>query len=601
MAEETPQQRLARLRRIQELRAKAGIPFESVPKPEKPSFWNKALGALEVPLSFGADVVSGIPNMAVGGLAAAGDAALRTASGYGNPLERSAELVEKGTGNIGAKIPTFTPTTESGQQMRGYVDSVLNWVFEKPELLAKFAQDKATELSMKESEITGEPYKRPGALAPTAIQMLPDIVGAAVGMGGTKAVLAKRASDVAGVRRQAIGSGFDLAADAATQAQQLTNRGNLLAGTGMEGIEAIPGQVSKARKTESQRIAEIFREGREGGATVPTSTIGKIGDKARETLKGITYSDLPTVANALEKIDALKLPASGNLTEIMGRRGAAQTAINDIMELRKSINADLPSDIASREYSALSKVKRELDGYLQEAFESDMINGSPASLKRWKEGFKEWNEFKTLFDDDRTIRKMWQEDLNAEQVKRLIFNKNAVNPGADSGTLVKSMKQILGPDHPSIEILQMTVLDDLMLPLTQRTPNYRKFSEGWDKFKRDNGTLIGELYPDPVIKEMDSLADFSSSTAKDLASAAKKAEARTDMVGRVLSVYTVGNELAKSALKIAFGKKLTSALLEPNRENVVISRVLGYNPRKPLIPTSPLQTLSALETARGEE
>jgi len=587
VAEESPQERLTRLRRVNELRSKAGIsPGLSAPAPQRESLLKRVAGAAEVPLSFAADTVSGIPNMAIGGARAMGDAALRTASGYGKPTERSRELVE------GSRIvPTYTPKTETGKKMRGYLDKALGWVFEKPQQLANYVQDRQTQSAMARAEETGEPYKAPSALLPTAIQVAPDVAATALGMRGMRT---NRGADVAQARNTAQSMGLDLNAAPEAQIKQLADQGGRVAGTGMEGLGNIPGQVAQARRTRAQRISDIFQQGKEGGATLPSRQTTNLVARVNSSLSGTTYSDLPTVQNALAKINALPERTNTNLSELMGQRNTAQTTINELMQLRMDINKDLPTDVTGREYRALSSVKKDIDGFLQEAFDKDMINGSPQALKRWKEGLSQWSDFKTLFDDDNTIRTIWQQKLTPEQVKRLILNKNAVGAKANSGSLVKSLNEILGPDSEGLQSLRMTVLDDIVRPITKRDADLNGFVENWDKFKKDNPTLASELFPPDMIKQMDDFAGFARGVDATLPADVQKRVT----IPRVLSVYALGSGLARKALSVATGQRITRAIMDPDRETVILSRMLGYNPRASIIPTDPMKTLSSMETAR---
>lgn len=595
---ESPQERLIRLRRIAELRSGVSAPenrssiasdvLTAGPKTaEDFTMGERALGAIEATLGLGSEVLAGIPNLTFGGAMAMGDAALRQASGFGDATGRSAEIVEES-----AFVPTYEPSTEAGKQTLQSASALISWPFEQVEKLANTIQDKQIEIARRKSEDSGEEFIPPSAGLPTGVLVLPDIIAALTGVEGAR--LVGRGADVKRVKDQANELGIDLDAPYETQVDQVAAAGEKGAGTGSEGILDIPEGVRTQRTAERERIGGIFAEGREGAAQLPSSEVLQLGSRMEDRLKNMTTSDLPTVARVLKDAKALPLPDTwGDLFN----KSWSETPLNDIMELRMSINKDLPSDVTSREYKALSDMKGETDAFLQEAFDQDMLNGSPQALERWREGFSEWSEFKDLFDDDRTMRKIWQDELNAEQVKRLIFNKNAVNAGANAGSLVGDLKKILGADSTQINTLRMTVLEDLMRPITRRDTDLNGFARQWDDFKKNNGTLVKELFPEELTKEMDSMADFAYAIDKTMPIEAQKGLS----LPRVISVFTLGHQLARAAAKRAFGEKIAAKVLDPSRENILMSEILGYNPRASVIPRSSNYGVAAVEAFREEE
>lgn len=595
---ENPKARLERLRRLSELRKKMSTRSPEVMTVDGPpasgefSIPEKLLGSMDAALSLGSEVIAGIPNLTIGGLAAIGDVILRESSGYGNATEDSQQIVEDWS-----MVPSYSPRTESGQRTTENVGKLLNIPFEWLGDKARTFQGMQTQLAAAESQRTGEEYQPPSALIPTAITMAPDIVGALIPFSPGR--MASRGRDVARIERQASESNIDLGAPYEQQIEQLAAEGKATSGTGMEGIGDIQALVRKERTTERQRIGEIFTEGKEGAATIPSSESLQLGSRLEDSVAGMTTSDFASVNRVIRDAKALPLPEKWS---DLFNKSWNETPLNDVMELRMTINADLPSDRLSPEYKALSSQRVEIDSFLQDAFDRDMINGSPASLERWREGFSEWGDFKDLFDDNNTIRKIWQDDLTPEQVKRLIFNKNAVNPGADAGTIIQKLQTIL-EDTPAgrqtLNTLRLTMLEDLMRPLTGRTPNPKKFAQQWDDFKSDNPSLIdgdGALFNKELLAEIDDFADISFAIGKTA-----PIKIQEISLARIASVFTLGNQLARSAARVAFGKKVAAALFDPSRKNVVMSEILGYNPRSAMIPARSVERVAGVETIREEE
>ena len=162
---------------------------------------------------------------------------------------------------------------------------------------------------------------------------------------------------------------------------------------------------------------------------------------------------------------------------------------------------------------------------------------------------------------------------------------------------MRDLKTILGEDSPEINTLRMTVLEDLMVPLTQRDPNLSQFTRGWDNFRRNNRTLVQELFPAELVSELDNFADFT----KAIDNTAPVNMKRELSLPRIISVFTVGHSLARGAARRAFGERIASALLDPSREAVVMSEVLGYNPRSPLISPESIQRVAEIEALREDD
>jgi len=176
------------------------------------------------------------------------------------------------------------------------------------------------------------------------------------------------------------------------------------------------------------------------------------------------------------------------------------------------------------------------------------------------------------------------------------LNRNAVGAKANSGSLVRSLNEILGPDSDGIQSLRMTVLDDIVRPITRRDADLNGFVENWDKFKKDNPTLLTELFSPEMVTQMDDFANFAKGVDATLPIDVQKRVT----IPRVLSVYALGSGLARKALTVATGQRITRAIMDPDRETVILSRMLGYNPRDSIIPADPLRIMSGIETAREE-
>ena len=544
--------------------------------------YEQMMGVLDSTLALGTEFISAMPSMSVGGLMAIGDAALRKTSGFGNSLGQSGEIAEAGLENIGIpNIPTYSPSTPAGEVHSQFVGDVLQWPMEKLETVSKKYQDWKIENSDNPAE------ENAGAGGATAIMMLPDLLGVATGIPFKRI---SNAQKIRRIRKQAEELGLDPGAPFDQQLRQASDAAEAQRAD-TTAIQDMGPDVAEARRVRRAEISALFEEAKALGATMPQAETAGLFRTMENSVSDMTTSDLPTVQRILDTAE-----------EIATRPGTKfdpsglETTINELMDLRMSINADLPSDPFSREYRALTKTRRALDNYMQAVFDADMINGSPQAMTKWREGFDQWGEFKDLFDNDRSMVKIWQDSLNPDQVKRLIVNKNAVNANAHAGDLVKDLKSVLGEDHPSIAALQASVMDDIMDPLFKRDTNLKGFEENWRKFKKDNPILKEELFSPDMIAEMDDFAAMAYGIADNMPLAARKEFA----VARVVSVLAFGHSMARAAARRLGAERLINYMAAPGREGKVISSALDLGTTTAIFPNT-ITELSAIETMRPDD
>lgn len=589
--------RLEKLRRLKALRSRdpnvtlTRDNLLSTPPRTEETVGDQLLGAAEAVTALGTGMVAGAVSDTYGGLKAIGDIGLRKMAGYDEPSP-SREIIE------GAHISGTTPRTESGKRMLNYIAAPFQALDRATTSAANATQD---------ALIHGNEYTRqPGqpdvlgpqglALLPTAVKMVPDLVATAAGMRLPRSPL-QRLADVGKVERQARRFGVDLEAPNETQITQLQGAADRMepASVPSENMETITDAVRRERANESTRIGNIFTEAEQGGAQVPSRSAGSLQDRLQQATGRFITDDMKSVQSLLNESAGFGEAAKRSISEVMGARNSATVPVNDIFSFRAKINSNLPSDIHSPEYNALSNMRREVDGFLSETLTNDLVSGNPAAIQKWQEAIGEWSDFKTVFDENKVIRKLQDENATAEQVKNLIFGLNIIRAPRQAGNVVSGLKSILGEDSPEFKTLKSSALSDLLLPVIDAEPDFAKFVKNYDAFKRNNPTLANELFDADTRAELQGLRDFANAIEK---TTPLDARIRRAGFGRTAAVLARGNGLARNALQLSFLTRAFNALrpgAASTTKNRMLAEVLGYDPRASLFTTEPIQNVAAFE------
>ncbi len=595
-----PRTRLDKLRRLKELRSKAPqvnltrevslAPNSARREPE--TVVDQLVGATEAVGALATGAVGGIISAPIAGGVAAADIALRNAAGFDEPSP-SREIVENYT------VPGYQPTTQAGIRMLNFASAPFQALDRGATAVGNLVQDAAIH-GNEYTRVEGEPdVLGPVGIAalPTAIKMIPDFIATRAGVKGMPRTPLQRLSDVRRVEGQARNFGVDLEAPNEAQIGQLQGAADRMEPSSVpsEGMDTITDAVRRERANESTRIGNIFTEAEQGGAQVPSRTAGTLQDRLQTATGRFITGDMKSVQSLLEESAGFGEGAKRSISEVMGIRNSATVPVNDIFNFRAKINSNLPSDIHSPEYNALSNMRREVDGFLNETLTNDLVSGNPAAVQKWQEAIGEWSDFKTVFDENKIIRKLQDENATAEQVKNLVFGLNIVRAPRQAGMVIKGLKGILGEDSPEFQTLKSSALSDLLLPMIDAEPDFAKFVKNYDAFQRNNPTLANELFDEATRTELQGLRDFAGAIDKTTPIDARLKNAG---FGRTAAVITAGHRLAQGALRVSLLTRAFNAIKPGagvDRKNKMLTEILGYNPRASLFTTKPIQNVATLE------
>lgn len=311
-------------------------------------------------------------------------------------------------------------------------------------------------------------------------------------------------------------------------------------------------------------------------------------DSAYEMARGTTASIhssnmdelLGRISNKLDTYDIESMPTvQSRLKDFRGELELGdQISLSRIDDIRKRINNNMPQR-GTPEAKALGDMKRELDSFMDDMFNRDMISGDPEALAAWKNARRESQKYKERFKDMKVIRDLVHMDATPEMVRNWLFNANSVGAKKEAALVVKKLKDILGKDHPQFDAIRAEYMFDIASPLLEAKPNLRMFVKKYDQSVRNNMSLIREL-------DMEAANDLQ--TLRRIAGAVEKTGVAPQFaidIDHALSGLLFGHGIHRGGMKIKLSRKLLGRLRSAtdDQRRVLLREMLGYDPNQPLM------------------
>lgn len=428
-----------------------------------------------------------------------------------------------------------------------------------------------------------------GAAAETAVNFLPGTFG----FRGVRPALAERAAArraIGAIERGAAEQGVDINAPGAVQREQLAEAASRQTG----------GQASRGEPFPDIREGIIERKAAEKGevdrlyAEARSTKAGLRGDGARELSgrvkaaiaeKEFDVETMPILNRRLAEIDRLeKLPAGSAIK------------LSAIDAYRRRLRQNRAPATDGSQNLALDTIRRTLDGFMDEAFDADMIRGDPAAIKKWKDARSASSAYQSRFNGDKFIRDMVNIEATPEQMRQWVFGASAVGAKPQAALAVRRIGDIVGKDSPHFAALRQDALFDVMEPLLRKDPSLREFSSNYDRLVRKNPSLVQELFPE------------SGKGLRDLRVIAEAIEKRAPDkkildLNRMGAVALFGHGISRAAMKVSIATQAFARLRSAgstNEKRRILGEVVGYDPDAPLIPKRALLYGSAGPVITGE-
>jgi hypothetical protein len=485
---------------------------------------------------------------------------------------------------------SYTPRTAEGQRVLGMATAPFRMFDEATSSVAGKVADLPT----------ARLYPRASGALAAAIKTAPDIGMTLAGLRGMRNPIQRRA-DIRGVEQRASNLGIDIGGTTREQGEGLASyaEGLDIKSMPQEDMDRLPAALARARKLESRRIGAKFDEAEAIGAQVPSRTAASLSDNLKNSVSGFAVDAMPSVQKLLKEAESFGLPAQQSIAEVLGVRNAAKIPVNSIFEFREKINQNLPSDLKSPEYAALSRMKRDVDQYLNDTLTNDLVSGNPEAITKWQAAIKDWADFRTTFDSNRVVSKLQEEGATAEQVQALIFGLGKTKAPRQAAQVIGTLEKILGRDSPEFKSIQAGLMTKLVDPLIAGEPDLAKFSKDYDAFVKNNKTLVDTIFNPDQRQALDEMDTFAKAIKKTSSLGEEQMKTISLVWQNIAARFWVGHAIAQGAAKVSLVTKALEAITPKtgaSRKNAVMAEILGYDPSKSIFQnTNPTKTVGTYE------
>lgn len=428
-----------------------------------------------------------------------------------------------------------------------------------------------------------------GAAAETAVNFLPG----AFGFRGVRPALAERAAArraIGDIERSAAEQGIDINAPGALQREQIAEAASRQTGGQASRGEPFPGireGIIERKAAEKGEVDRLYTDARGTKA-------GLRGDGARE------LSGRVKAAIAEKEFDVETMPILNRRLDEIGRLeklpAGSAIKLSAIDAYRRRLGQNRAPATDGSQNLALDTIKRTLDGFMDEAFDADMIRGDPAAIQKWKDARAASSAYQARFKGDKFIRDMAKIEATPEQMRQWVFGASAVGAKPQAALAVRSIGDIVGKDSPQFAALRQDALFDVMEPLLRKEPSLQQFARNYDRLVRNNPSLVKELFPE------------SGKGLRDLRVVAEAVEKRAPDnkmldLNRMGAVALFGHGISRAAMKVSLATQAFARLRSAgstSEKRRILGEVVGYDTAAPLIPKRALLYGSAVPVITGE-
>jgi hypothetical protein len=333
-------------------------------------------------------------------------------------------------------------------------------------------------------------------------------------------------------------------------------------------------QAEEVARANKRRIEGIARAKE---ATVQSGGVADFAKGARQNLEAefeIAGKDFKVLNERLNELDNLaksgrapaspiELPPGVRLVapERVSLRGV-QTIHDRITKslINRKRNKNTPHVLD--ENAALADLQKQMDEWLDQSFNNDLIHGDVDALAKWREAGEVRTDYFRKFHEDRTIMRFLNNENTPGEVHRWLLGANAVNAKPQAVRVIRRMKEILGDDSREIRSLKQEVTYDLAKPLLQDHPNFESFVRRVDDFFNNKKDLINELdFNTNDIKDLRNFAATALKTGQPL-----NALHKIDFVKNMARLLW-GHGIAKAGVRVNLGTAILSLLGRKGKMN----------------------------------
>jgi hypothetical protein len=290
-----------------------------------------------------------------------------------------------------------------------------------------------------------------------------------------------------------------------------------------------------ARQAHKDKLEIEYELARQGQAMVNAPTLAAFGKMARQKalLKGADLPNEPLMRARLADLDSIQtdvLPSGRNLgmqradpiIDLQTRTASQARARGapgeprmvprtrewiDLSELdilvrrvNKNIRTLKKATDRGAEYTHMLGLRTDLERLMNRMFDDRLIaagrmfKGDAGEIRQWQKARNLTKDFYAKFDGSKALaRLIHDKDITPEGLSKYIIGLHATNAPQHANALIKSVKSILGDNHPVLEGIRLDVKMSLMAPLLKEKPNFNQFVDNMDNFLTNQRTLAQQL------------------------------------------------------------------------------------------------------------
>lgn len=283
-----------------------------------------------------------------------------------------------------------------------------------------------------------------------------------------------------------------------------------------------------------------------------------------------------------------------DLSGVTENGGLNQITVGRIELLRKRINNDIDSTKISdaSQANALRTLKSDLDDYVSELLDQDLIRGNTQAVDAWKSARDLRRDFGQKFETDKVVSRIVNEDLTQEEAVNLLFGGSQMGFKTQSGRTIKELKSILGEDSDAFRALKEEAILRLVKNQARTDEGLFsgvKFDTALQKAMKENPTLMNNLFTKEELGDLHAIARVSkritmkapgavnnsdSFTAYLRDRARKRVTQKIPFVGEIIEEVWSISDNAKDATKLQRNLEFEQAIANYRRDPQVISQPL---------------------------
>jgi len=305
------------------------------------------------------------------------------------------------------------------------------------------------------------------------------------------------------------------------QAQAVRQTGRGLAGA--DSLQSVPeaaGMVQQGMKSQAgaaKRAAdEAYASLRSSDAVIAAPNMAELPNKIRARLADdfispeVMSSLNPQTTGIFNEINRL----AANAGKPMGGGKVVGFPVAGVERVRQAMNRSLTT-AQGQDRAALSIMKNEFDGWLNDAIDSSLISGDRSAIDTLKRARGLHSEYRRNFggtrkDDgaQRLMRSLIGANANESDAVNLLFGRAELSGSGDAVQLVKAIKRV-SQGGPEVQALREGAVMRLMARLDRNmgagatNVNYKALADDWERaLSGPSAPIMRELFDAAELREM---------------------------------------------------------------------------------------------------